>query len=59
MPQVDPRPYPRLAPEQIDRVLHEVARYFAIMDRDRPGQHGRLAPKGEQFELFSSERLDV
>jgi hypothetical protein len=59
MPQVDPRPYPRLAPEQIDRVLREVARYFALMDRYRTRQHGLLAPKGEQLELFPSERLDV
>jgi hypothetical protein len=50
----DLRPYPRLTPGQIARVVREVARYLALMDGYR-----FVAPKGEQLELFSSERLDV
>jgi phage terminase Nu1 subunit (DNA packaging protein) len=57
MPLSDPRPYPRLTLEPIDRVLREVARYFTLLDCYRTGQQGLLAPTGEQLELFSSERL--
>ena len=59
MYQLDPRPYLRLTPEQRDRVLREVALYLEIMEQYRSGQRGPLATKGEQLELFPSERLDV
>jgi hypothetical protein len=62
MYHLDPRPYPRLTAEQMDRLLPQVALYLALQDRFRAAQHGAVTTKGEQFELFppeTSERLDV
>jgi hypothetical protein len=50
---LDPRPYPRLTAEQMDRLLPQVALYFALQDRFRATQHGAVATEGEQLELFS------
>ena len=55
MYQLDPRPYPRLTPEQIDHVCCEVALYLAMMARYRLGQHRSVASTGEQLALFSGE----
>jgi hypothetical protein len=62
MYHLDPRPYPRLTAEQMDRLLPQVALYLAMQDRFRSAQHDAVATKGEQLELFApetSERLDV
>jgi hypothetical protein len=62
MYQLDPRPYPKLTPEQKDRMLRQVAWYLATMARYRIGQQGAVEAAGEQLELFpagTSERLDV
>lgn len=53
MYHLDSRPYPRLSAEQMDRLLPQVAQYFALQDRFRAAQHGAVATKGEQLELFS------
>jgi hypothetical protein len=53
MPLSDPRPYPRLTAEQMDRLLPQVALYLALQDRFRSAQHDAIATKGEQLELFS------
>ena len=52
MYQLDPRPYPRLTPEQIENVCRQVALYLAVMERYRLARHTTVAPKGEQLELF-------
>jgi hypothetical protein len=62
MYHLDPRPYPRLTEEQMDRLFPQVALYLALQDRFRSAQHDAVATKGEQLELFSpgtSENLDV
>ena len=62
MYHLDPRPYPKLTPEQKDRMLRQVAWYLTLMARYRLGQHRLIASTGEQLELFpsgTSERLDV
>jgi hypothetical protein len=59
---LDPRPYPRLSAEQMDRLFPQVALYLALQDSPRPVKIGTVTPKGEQLELFppeTSERLDV
>jgi hypothetical protein len=72
MYHLDPRPYPRLTAEQMDRLLPQVAQYLAVTDWCRAGRHARdfvdpsihmpVTTEGEQLELFppeTSERLDV
>jgi hypothetical protein len=62
MPLLNPRPYPRLTAEQMDRLLPQVALYLALQDRFRSAQHDAVAITGEQLELFppgTSEHLDV
>jgi hypothetical protein len=59
MYHVGPRPYPRLTPEQMERILRELARHLPTMDRYRLAQRRPVAPQGEQLELFPAGRLDV
>jgi hypothetical protein len=59
MYHIDPRPYPRLTAEQMERILREVKWYLATMDRYRLAQRRPVAPQEEQTELFPAERLDV
>jgi hypothetical protein len=51
-----PRPYPRLSAAQIERVLSEVARYFAMMERFRLVRRGTGALEGAQLDLFSHRK---
>jgi hypothetical protein len=62
MYHLDPRPYPRLTAEQMDRLFPQVAQYVALQDRFRAAQYGAVATEGEQLELLppeTFERLDV
>jgi hypothetical protein len=54
MDALDPRGYPKLTLKQKDRLLRQVAVYFAAMDWFRSGHQARdFAYPGEQLELFS------
>ena len=57
MYHLDPRPYPRLSPEQKERILRQVAEYFTAMEHYQSGQHRPATSAGEQLDLFSEPNV--